>query len=60
METLSVTNSTFTAGTYGLFLNGVANAGRAQAGVKTLTVTGNIISGASAALKKALPQNTYR
>ncbi len=59
VDSLTVTNSTFTAGIYGLFLNGVANAGPTQAGVKALTVTGNTISGASAALKKALPKNTY-
>ena len=59
METLSVTNSKFTAGIYGFNLNGVMNAAPTQKAVKALTVTGNTITGASAALKKALPQNTF-
>ncbi len=59
METLSVTNSKFTAGIYGFFLNGLANANPTQKAVKALTVTGNTITGASAALKTALPQNTF-
>ena len=59
METLSVTNSKFTAGIYGFNLNGVMNAAPTQNAVKALTVTGNTITGASAALKKALPQNTF-
>jgi hypothetical protein len=60
IDTLSVTNSTFTAGVYGFFLHGTANAGPTQQGVKTLTVTGNRITGATATLKKNLPQNIFK
>jgi hypothetical protein len=60
MDSLSVTNSTFTAGIYGFSLNGQQNAPPTQTAIKTLTVTGNTITGASAVLKKNLPLNTFQ
>ncbi|HEY7058914.1 MAG TPA: hypothetical protein VH458_20415 [Vicinamibacterales bacterium] len=60
MESLTITGSTFSAGRYGLMLAGVPQAGPRQTGVKKLVVTGNTITGANAALRKNLPNNTYR
>lgn len=60
MQLLSVTGSTFTALKYGILIWGVAHAGPTQKGVLQLTVTGNTITGASAALKKNLPSNTFQ
>ena len=60
MQRLSVTGSTFPALKYGFMLFGVPHAGPTQKGVQQLTVTGNTITGATAALKKNLPKNTFR
>jgi hypothetical protein len=56
---LTVTDKYFRTGIYGINLAGVVNAGPSPKGVVKLVVTGNTIAGASAALKKNLPQNTY-
>jgi hypothetical protein len=60
MQLLSVTGSTFPALKYGFMLFGVPNAGPTQQGVQQLTVTGNTITGATGALKKSLPHNTFQ
>lgn len=60
MGTLTFTGNRVSGGmTYSFMLQGVANAGPTQTGVKTLTITGNTFSDASSALKKNAPQNTY-
>jgi hypothetical protein len=47
------------AGSYGVFLAGVANGGPSPAGATVFVMTGNTIALASATLKKNQPVNTY-
>lgn len=56
---LVITNNRLVAGTYGLFLSGHVAGERWQDSVDELTFTGNTIAGASAKLKKNMPDNTY-
>jgi hypothetical protein len=59
IDSISVANSRFNAGSYGFNLAGGANLSNQAAGVVTLNVSGNTISQAASALKLKIPANTW-
>lgn len=59
IASITVTNSFFVAGTYGVMLGGNANATLWNATVDALDVRTNTIADANATLKRNLPENTY-